>query len=350
MTPDELFADYKMRGHGRMIGQGIEDTIKEKGMEIASSFADSLGGQDFFKGVGEDITDVFSGRRVGDTARQRREDAEAKHKADSEAHDKEQMKFFKDNPQAEYANQVFQKLREEIMPKWNEKFLTDDGYSKYPQDVEGFTQLANRLRTKAEVDKLYKKVKKEALETIKTGSGKVEGGNQMAGFVRAMMASKSTDPEAIQKGKDKLARTNEARAKRGEPKLTLKQFNEARSIPKKIDVPVMSQSSYNVITTADEEGKEKKIKKFYEFISQKILEGLKPVKGLYPIDALYEEFQRKKEEDRKKAHAEVEKAGRTKRRGKPPREKMTEEQKAEKRREAQRKYYAKKKGVAPEEK
>lgn len=178
----------------------------------------------------------------------------------------------------------------------------------------------------------------------------LSGGNQMSGFIRAMMASKSTDPETIQKGKDKLARTNRARAKRGEPKLTLKQFNEARSIPKKIDVPVMSQSSYNMITKADEEGKEKKIKKFYEFISQKIEAGLESVNGLYPIDELYEEFQGKKETDRKKAHAEVEKAGRTKRRGKPPREKQTEEQKAEKRREAQRKYYAKKKGVAPEEK
>lgn len=194
----------------------------------------------------------------------------------------------------------------------------------------------------------YDKLKEQGEDILRFYG--LSGGNQMAGFIRAMMASKSTDPEAIQKGKDKLARTNEARAKRGEPKLTLKQFNEARSIPKKIDVPVMSQSSYNVITKADEEGKEKKIKKFYEFISQKIQAGLKAVNGLYPIDELYAEFQGKKEVDRKKAHAEVEKAGRTKRRGKPPREKQTEEQKAEKRREAQRKYYAKKKGVAPEEK
>jgi hypothetical protein len=426
-------------------GSGIEDIVKEKGMEVASAFADSLGGQDFFKGVGEDITDVFSGRRIGDTQRDR---ADAQRLA-SQARDREEREFIKNNPiEAEalqWAGERQTNLQQELFGQFQTKFPSEEnpyGAQGYPYDAMNFSLVSQRkgFKTKPEVEKFYQKVKKDALQTLKKGSlaeaekkykeqeakdqklmgrgsgnpfidlgkremakmglgmsggryrgtdiadspndpritfkgmyekpfdpleklkeqgedilrfyglGKIEGGNQMAGFIRAMMASKSDDPETIQKGKEKLAKTNEARKEKGLPKLTLKQFNEARKIPAKIDVPVMAQSSGNVINTADEEEKRKKIKKFHEFVLQKIEGGLKAVKGLYPIEELYNEFQGKKEVDKKKAHAEVEKAGRTKRRGKPPREKQTEEQKAEKRREAQRKYYAKKKGVAPEEK
>ena len=172
--PDEGYKDELRRRQPYrppISGSGIEDFVKDKGMELASGFADSLGGENFLGQVQEDITDVFSGRRVGDTARKRREDAEAKQKADSEAEEKRITQFVQDNPQAVYSKQVFQKLRGEIMPKWDKKFLTEDGYSKFPKDVEGFIQLAEKLRSKSEVDKLYKKVKKEALDTIKTGGG-----------------------------------------------------------------------------------------------------------------------------------------------------------------------------------
>jgi hypothetical protein len=155
-------------------GGGVEDFVKEKGMEVASDFADSLGGKDFFKGVQEDITDVFSGRQVGDTARQRTADREAKQKADQLEYEEKQREYRKTKEfQAEtYARDIGGKFYEEIWPKWEKKFMTPtEGYLLYPEDVVNFGMAVRNkgLRSKAEVDKFFAKTKKDALQMLKTG-------------------------------------------------------------------------------------------------------------------------------------------------------------------------------------
>jgi hypothetical protein len=162
----------KITGQG--VGRGVEDFVKEKGLEVASDFADSLGGQDFFKGVQEDITDVFSGRQVGDTARQRTADREAQQKADQLAYEAKEREYRKTKEfEAEtYARDIGGKFYNEIWPNWKKKFMTEnDGYLLYPEDVVHFgrTVRDKGLRSKAEVDKFFAKTKKDALQMLKTG-------------------------------------------------------------------------------------------------------------------------------------------------------------------------------------
>jgi hypothetical protein len=156
-------------------GSGIEDFVKEKGLELASGFADSIGGENFLGRVGEDITDMFSGREIGYTERKRQEDRRAEEQAVRDEGEKKEADYRKKNPDkfsAEtYAREIGWKLYEEIWPKWEKKFATDDGYLLNAEDVSSFGNAVRRegLRSKAEVDKLYKKTRKDALQTLKTG-------------------------------------------------------------------------------------------------------------------------------------------------------------------------------------
>jgi len=158
----------------RFVGEGVEDFVKEKGLEVASEFADSLGGQDFFKGVQEDITDVFSGRRVGDTQRER---LDAQRLA-GQKRDEEDRAWIKNNPieadALQWAGNRQTNLQQELFGQWQTKFPAEDGYGVkgYPYDAMNFTGVAQRkgFKTKAEVEKFYQKVKKDALQTLKKGS------------------------------------------------------------------------------------------------------------------------------------------------------------------------------------
>lgn len=155
-------------------GSGIEDFVKEKGLELASGFADSLGGENFLGQVQEDITDIFSGRRIGDTQRQRTADREAQQKADQLEYEEKQREYRKTKEfQAEmYARDIGGKFYEEIWPKWEKKFMTPtEGYLLYPEDVVNFGMAVRNkgLKTKAEVDKFFAKTKKDALQMLKTG-------------------------------------------------------------------------------------------------------------------------------------------------------------------------------------
>jgi len=155
-------------------GSGFEDFIKDKGLELASGFADSLGGENFLGRVGEDITDVFSGRQVGDSQRQRTADREAQQKADQLEYEEKQREYRKTKEfgAETYAREIGGKFYEEIWPKWEKKFMTPtEGYLLYPEDVVNFGMAVRNkgLRSKAEVDKFFAKTKKDALQMLKTG-------------------------------------------------------------------------------------------------------------------------------------------------------------------------------------
>ena len=159
----------------RFVGEGVEDFIKDKGLELASGFADSIGGENFLGQVQEDITDVFSGRRVGDTQRER---ADAQRLA-SQARDEEDRAWIKNNPieadALQWAGNRQTNLQQELFGQWQTKFPSEDNpYSVkgYPYDAMNFTGVAQRkgFKTKAEVEKFYQKVKKDALQTLKKGS------------------------------------------------------------------------------------------------------------------------------------------------------------------------------------
>jgi hypothetical protein len=156
-------------------GSGIEDFVKEKGLELASGFADSLGGENFLGRVGEDITDMFSGREIGYTERKRQEDRRAEEQAVRDEGERKEADYRQKNPDkfsAEtYAREIGGKLYEEIFSKWQKKFATEDGYLMTAEDALSFGNAVRRegLRSKAEVDKFYKKTRKDALQAIKTG-------------------------------------------------------------------------------------------------------------------------------------------------------------------------------------
>jgi hypothetical protein len=173
--PDEMAKNRRQPYRPPISGSGIEDFVKDKGLELASGFADSLGGENFLGQVQEDITDVFSGRRIGDSQRER---ADAQRLA-SQARDREDREFIKNNPiEAEalqWAGERQTNLQQELFGQFQTKFPSEEnpyGAQGYPYDAMNFSLVSQRkgFKTKAQVEKFYQKVRKESLQTLKKGS------------------------------------------------------------------------------------------------------------------------------------------------------------------------------------
>lgn len=168
----------KFYGFGKMRGKGVEDFVVDKVKEKAEGFAKSLGGENLFTKLGEDLGDMFSGERYGYTREKRVQEREDQAKAQEQAQTEEYNERRKANPQQaetdDWTNERQTNLTQELYEPWRAKFgQSITGYSAdfYPPDASGFDRLVRRkgLKSKAEVEKLYVKVRKDALQTLKKG-------------------------------------------------------------------------------------------------------------------------------------------------------------------------------------
>lgn len=175
---DEQIEELKrqMRGVSESTRSGLEKRIMglEARKKQGLSGGESVG--DFFQSVGEDLGDIVSGERYGYTREKQAREKEEKQKQDREELDAKQTQFYTENPFAEYAQGVMRKLREEIMPRWNKKFFTpEEGYSKFPAEIDNFFLDYGTLKSKAEITNAYKQVRRK-LENELKGGRRIKGG------------------------------------------------------------------------------------------------------------------------------------------------------------------------------
>jgi hypothetical protein len=159
------------------LGSGIEDKLVDKGVELAKG----IGGESLFKNLGEDLGDMFSGERYGYTrekqAREKEEQAKAQAKALEEANDERRRANPQQTETDDWANERQTNLIQELYEPWRAKFgQSITGYSPdyFPPSAQVFDKLVKRkgLKSKDEVEKLYVKVKADALKTLNKGDKK----------------------------------------------------------------------------------------------------------------------------------------------------------------------------------
>lgn len=161
----------------KLSGQGIEDQALDKGVELAKG----IGGENLFKKLGEDLGDMFSGERYGYTrekqAREKEEQAKAQAKAQEDANDERRRANPQQTETDDWANERQTNLTQELYEPWRAKFgQSITGYSPdyYPPSAAVFNKLVMHkgLKSKDEVEKLYAKVRADALKTLNKGDKK----------------------------------------------------------------------------------------------------------------------------------------------------------------------------------